>query len=214
MEIAQLRKEYTRDGLSEADMPAHPITLFQTWLQQAIEAGVLEPNAMSLATAGMDHLPNLRTVLLKKVDTSGLVFFTNYSSEKARELEANPQAAALFPWLPLERQVKFQGSVEKISKKESLEYFLSRPFGSQLGAWVSRQSSIITSRKILEMKLAEMKQKFSEGKVPLPSFWGGYRIKPCVVEFWQGGPHRLHDRIAYRKVSATGDSWEMSRLAP
>lgn len=214
MNVADLRKEYTQAGLSENDVPSDPIELFRLWFEQAIEAQILEPNAMSLATVDSHQMPNIRTVLLKIYDATGFVFFTNYTSQKATELDANPQASILFPWLALERQVKIQGTVEKISQTESLKYFMSRPFGNQLGAWVSNQSQIISSRSILEMKLAEMKQKFADGKVPLPSFWGGYRIVPRNFEFWQGRQNRLHDRIAYQLSNDGAKTWHICRLAP
>lgn len=211
MDIADLRREYTKGGLAFENTSPDPFAQFKHWFDQAIEAKLLEPNAMTLATADASGLPNVRTVLLKAYDSRGFVFFTNYTSRKAQELNANPKAAALFPWLPLERQIKIQGRAEKISTAESLKYFVSRPHGSQLGAWVSQQSSVISSRKLLEMKLSELKRKFTEGKVPLPDFWGGYRIVPEVFEFWQGGANRLHDRIEYRLDSA---QWSRQRLAP
>ncbi|MDX5328948.1 MAG: pyridoxamine 5'-phosphate oxidase, partial [Marinobacter sp.] len=174
-------------------------------------AGILEPNAMSLATTGSDQMPDLRTVLLKYFDSQGFVFYTNYGSRKARELDENPRAALLFPWIGLNRQVRIQGKVEKVSKAESLRYFASRPRGSQLGAWVSEQSKAITSRGLLEQKVAEMKRKFSSGEIPLPSFWGGYRVVPERIEFWQGRPSRLHDRFEYVREA---DGWTIQRLQP
>lgn len=212
--IADLRKEYTQTGLSENEVPQDPYALFKLWFEQAIEAQILEPNAMSLATVDPHQMPNIRTVLLKIYDAKGFVFFTNYSSQKATEIAATPQASILFPWLALERQVKIQGAVEKISQAESLKYFMSRPLGNRLGAWVSHQSQVISSRNILELKLAEMKQKFADGKVPLPSFWGGYRIVPRNFEFWQGRQNRLHDRIAYLPSKDACNTWEICRLAP
>jgi pyridoxamine 5'-phosphate oxidase len=177
-----------------------------------MEAKVIEPNAMSLATSGADQRPLLRTVLLKSYDERGFVFFTNFESRKARQMAENPNVALLFPWLALERQVIIRGAAEKISTAESLAYFVTRPRGSQLGAWVSAQSSVITTRSLLEQKWEEMKRKFSEGQVPLPSFWGGYRVVPRDLEFWQGRPSRLHDRFLYTRQ---GDSsWGIDRLAP
>ena len=214
MDIGQLRKEYSCKRLLESEVPEDPFDLFKTWFDQAIAAELLEPNAMVLATVDAEQLPNQRTVLLKKLDASGFVFFTNYSSQKSKELDHNPKASVLFQWLPLERQLKIRGTVKRIAKSESLSYFLSRPFGSQLGAWVSRQSSVISSRQILEMKLDEVKRKFADGKVPLPDFWGGYRIIPQQFEFWQGGPNRLHDRIAYERLNSQNSPWKISRLAP
>ena len=166
---------------------------------------------MSLATVGNDMMPSIRTVLLKTFDEQGFVFFTNYKSKKAEQIEQNPKAALLFTWLELERQIKIEGNIEKISTKDSLKYFLSRPKGSQIGAWVSHQSEIISSRSLLEQKFDEMKRKFVKGEVPFPSFWGGYIIKPIQIEFWQGGQDRLHDRFVY---TLKDNNWEISRLAP
>lgn len=212
MDISNLRENYTRAGLSRSDLHDHPVDQFTLWFRQAQEARLPEPNAMSIATATASGVPSLRTVLLKYFDRSGFVFFTNYSSTKSQEISENPHVALMFPWITLERQVIVKGQAEKISKTESLKYFASRPHGSQLGAWVSQQSSVITGRKILELKLDEMKRKFKEGKVPLPDFWGGYRVIPETVEFWQGRPNRLHDRFQY---SRTDDgNWVAERLAP
>ncbi len=213
MDISHLREEYTRAGLDRDDLEANPFKQFAHWFAQAQEAQIPEPNAMSLATSALSGMPSLRTVLLKYFDDKGFVFFTNYESAKARELEENPQAALMFPWITLERQVIVQGRVERISKTESLKYFMSRPHGSQLGAWVSAQSSVITSRTLLELKLNEIKQKFHEGRVPLPSFWGGYRVIPERFEFWQGRPSRLHDRFEYLRADAA-ENWAIQRLQP
>lgn len=211
--LASLREEYTKDGLNEADAEANPVAQFRKWFEQALAAKLIEPNAMTLATVDAGGMPNVRTVLLKAYDERGFVFFTNYDSTKARELAASGKAALLFPWLGLERQVKIRGTVEKISTAESLKYFISRPFGSRLGAWVSHQSQVISSRQVLEAKLEQIKNKFSSGEVPLPSFWGGYRVVPQSFEFWQGGAKRLHDRLEY--IPATGGkSWDIRRLAP
>ncbi|WP_330925039.1 pyridoxamine 5'-phosphate oxidase [Candidatus Sororendozoicomonas aggregata] len=214
MDISHLRKEYTQAGLSKDSLSNDPLEQFSLWFKQAQEAQLPEPNAMSLATVDVDKMPGLRTVLLKYFDTRGFVFFTNYGSRKAKDIAVNPQAALLFPWITLERQVIVRGSVEKISKRESLHYFSGRPHGSQLGAWVSEQSSVITSRKLLAMKLDEIKRKFSDGKVPLPSFWGGYRVVPQSIEFWQGRPNRLHDRFLYSRSSDSAVDWQIDRLAP
>lgn len=212
MDIGALRKEYTRGGLHRDDLRDAPMEQFRIWFDQAREAGLPEPNAMVLATVGEDGQPSQRTVLLKAYDSAGFVFFTNYRSRKAREIEGNGRVGLCFPWFPLERQVTIRGNAEKISRKESLRYFLSRPVGSRLGAWVSDQSSVISSRKILEMKLGEIKRKFSNREIPLPDFWGGFRVVPVAVEFWQGRESRLHDRFEY--VRREGDSWDLSRLSP
>ena len=181
-------------------------------MREAIETELLEPNAMALATVSATGAPSVRTVLLKGFDARGLVFYTNYTSAKARDLAANTQVACLFQWLPLERQVSVRGRAEKISTEESLKYFLSRPHESQIGAWASQQSQVITTRALLEEKFAEMKNKFQAGQVPLPEFWGGYRIVPQTFEFWQGRPSRLHDRFVYRQEAA--QSWQINRLMP
>lgn len=213
MDISHLREEYTRAGLEREQLADNPFEQFDLWFRQAQDAQIPEPNAMSLATASENGMPSLRTVLLKYFDKRGFVFFTNYESSKAQEIEVNPKAAMMFPWVTLERQVIIQGAVEKISKAESLKYFISRPHGSQLGAWVSSQSNVITNRTLLELKLNEVKQKFSKGRVPLPSFWGGYRIVPERFEFWQGRPSRLHDRFEYLKPYSS-EQWEIQRLQP
>lgn len=211
MDISDMRRDFESDGLDRDALNDDPVKQFETWFNHAREAGVLEPNALSLGTARPDGMPGLRTVLLKYFDANGFVFFTNYGSHKANELDANPQAAMLFPWVALNRQVIVQGTVEKVSKAESLRYFASRPRGSQIGAWVSDQSQVITSRGLLEQKVAEIKQRFSDGDVPLPSFWGGYRVVPERIEFWQGRPSRLHDRFEYVR---DGEQWRIQRLQP
>ena len=212
MNLADMRRNYTRDGLSEESAAADPFTQFRTWFERALQADLAEPNAMALATVNPQGQPSQRTVLLKAYDAKGFVFYTNYTSAKAADIAQNPQVCLLFTWLDLERQVKIQGRAEKISAAESLRYFASRPFGSRLGAWVSHQSSIISSRKLLEMKLDEMKRKFAGGEVPLPSFWGGFRVRPTLIEFWQGRENRLHDRLQY--TPADGEGWKIERLAP
>jgi pyridoxamine 5'-phosphate oxidase len=206
------RSEYTRGELDRDELKPNPFEQFALWFNQALEAKVVEPNAMSLATAGADLRPLVRTVLLKMYDQRGFVFFTNFESRKARHLAENANVSLLFPWLALERQVIVCGSAEKISTAESLAYFITRPRGSQLGAWVSAQSSVITTRSLLEQQWEAMKRKFGEGEVPLPSFWGGYRVVPRDIEFWQGRASRLHDRFLYTR-QADG-SWNIDRLAP
>jgi pyridoxamine 5'-phosphate oxidase len=215
MDIGDMRRDFESDGLDRDQLDDNPVQQFQIWFEDARKADILEPNAMSLATADGDGLPDLRTVLLKYFDDSGFVFYTNYGSRKAREMEQNPQAALLFTWLGLNRQVRIQGKVEKISKTESLRYFASRPRGSQIGAWVSEQSKAITSRGLLEQKVAEIKRKFGDGEVPLPSFWGGFRVAPHSIEFWQGRPSRLHDRFEYNLTEQGSDKlWTIERLQP
>ncbi|BES69196.1 pyridoxamine 5'-phosphate oxidase [Marinobacter nanhaiticus D15-8W] len=211
MDISNMRRDFESEGLDVDALDANPVGQFANWFNHAREAGILEPNALSLGTTGTDGQPNLRTVLLKYFDDHGFVFFTNYGSRKAHELDENPRAAMLFPWIALNRQVIIQGRVEKVSKAESLRYFASRPRGSQIGAWVSEQSRVIKTRGLLEQKVAEIKQRFQDGEVPLPTFWGGYRVVPERFEFWQGRPSRLHDRFEYLK---DGEHWQIQRLQP
>ena len=211
MDLSNFRENYTKGGLKRKDLLDNPVEQFEQWFKQATETDIPEPNAFSLATVSGQGAPDIRTVLLKLFDEQGFVFFTNYESKKAKDILENPHVAMLFPWVSLERQVKIIGKAEKISTTASLKYFLSRPHGSQLGAWVSQQSHVISSRSILEMKLAEMKRKFKNKQVPLPDHWGGFRIVPEIVEFWQGGKNRLHDRFEYRLKD--GD-WIIHRLAP
>jgi pyridoxamine 5'-phosphate oxidase len=211
-EVAALRREYASDRLRRATLEADPIEQFARWFANAREAGVLEPNAMSLATADPTGRPSLRTVLLKYFDAQGFVFFTNLRSRKAREIAGNAQVSLLFPWLDLGRQVVADGTAEPISTAEAARYFLSRPRGSQIGAWVSHQSSVVGSRALLESKFEEIKRRFATGEVPLPDFWGGYRVRPMRFEFWQGQPNRLHDRFEY-SAGADG-AWTIERLAP
>lgn len=211
MDISKIRKEYTQSGLHQKDLKKNPFEQFDIWFKQALEASMLEPNAFDLATVNKEMQPRSRIVLLKYYDKEGFVFFTNYESRKGRDIDINPKVAMLFPWLELERQVKIEGVVKKLDKKDSLKYFLSRPKGSQLGAWVSKQSSIISTRKLLEQKMEEVKQRFKEGKIPIPDFWGGYKIIPHRFEFWQGRQNRLHDRFEF---SLKGNNWETQRLSP
>jgi pyridoxamine 5'-phosphate oxidase len=212
LNVANMRAEYTSVGLNRNSLAPDPIEQFRLWFDQACSAQLPEPNAMSLATAWKDARPSVRTVLLKQFDHRGFVFFTNLESKKARQLAENPHACLLFPWLQLERQVIIHGTVEKTSVAEAIQYFVTRPLGSRLAAWASPQSSAITSRKLLEMKWEEMKRKFANGQVPLPSFWGGYRLKPAEFEFWQGRANRLHDRFRYSPDPA--GAWTIERLAP
>ncbi len=211
MDLAEFRKEYSDRGMHREDLHSDPVRQFEQWFQQAIELQLHEPNAMTLATVDATGMPYQRTVLLKYFDANGFVFFTNYSSRKAKQIGENPKVSLLLPWIPLERQVIIQGRAERISTAESLKYFSSRPRDSQLGAWVSNQSEVITSRKFLMQKLNEIKEKFQHGEIPLPSFWGGFRVVPEMIEFWQGGPARLHDRFLYRRE---GGSWAIDRLSP
>lgn len=212
MNLEELRRNYASRSLDLADLQPDPFAQFDTWMREAIETQLLEPNAMSLATVGPAGAPSLRTVLLKGFDARGFVFYTNYASRKARDLAANAQVALLFQWLPLERQVSVTGRAEKISAVESLKYFLTRPRDSQIGAWASRQSEVITTRSLLEQKFAEMKAKFAAGEIPLPSDWGGYRVTPATFEFWQGRPSRLHDRFRYGRPD--DGTWQIERLMP
>lgn len=209
-DVAELRRNYTRDGLRRDDLDADPIGQFRKWFTDAVQAELIEPNAMVLATTDGTR-PSSRTVLLKAYDERGFVFFTNYESRKAKDMAADSHVSLLFPWYPLERQVGILGRAERISAAESLAYFSSRPHGSRLGAWVSQQSSVINSRKFLEMKWDEMKRKFSDGEIPLPSFWGGFRVVPSEFEFWQGRENRLHDRFRYTREES---GWTIERLAP
>lgn len=213
MNVGDMREDYRQGELEREDMAANPFQQFDVWFKEALATPeILEANAMTLATAGANGRVTARTVLLKAWDEKGFVFFTNYGSVKARQIAENDQVALLFPWLPLQRQVSISGRAEKISMAESLAYFVSRPHTSQLGAWVSQQSSVITSRKLLEMKFEELRRKFSEGKVPLPDFWGGFRVKPETIEYWQGRTSRLHDRFLYTRDS--DGQWTLDRLAP
>lgn len=211
-DLGDLREEYGHDSLSVDSVHPSPIEQFRIWFDHAVAQKIPEPNAMSLATVDENGQPWQRTVLLKAYDEKGFVFYTNYESRKGKHLAKNPKTCVLFPWIQLERQVVVTGTVERVSTSESLRYFASRPFGSRLGAWVSQQSSVVSSRSILLAKLEEMKSKFKDGDVPLPSFWGGYRVKPETVEFWLGGKSRIHDRIFYQKTA--DNSWSIARLAP
>ena len=210
-DIASIRKEYTQAQLDEDSILKNPFEQFEKWFNEALESQITEPTAMILSTVNSENRPFQRTVLLKSYGEDGLVFYTNYESRKAKHLTENPNVSILFPWYELERQVAVTGRVEKVSTQQSLKYFLSRPAGSQLGAWVSNQSQVISSRSILESKLEQMKKKFKEGKIPLPDHWGGYRIVPETFEFWQGRKSRLHDRFFFEKQES---NWTLNRLAP
>jgi pyridoxamine 5'-phosphate oxidase len=210
-DIADLRREYSIKPLHRSDLDPNPFKQFNTWFEEALQAESMDPNAMSIATVAENGQPSLRTVLLKYYDEDGFVFYTNLGSQKADEIGGNHRVALLFYWHELHRQVKILGKAERIGAKENIRYFMRRPRESQIGAWVSRQSSVISSRSILENKFAEMKQKFANGEIPLPSFWGGFRVAPDCIEFWQGRESRLHDRFVY---TAAQSDWEIKRLAP
>lgn len=209
---AGLHLEYRRGRLLESEMDPNPFVTFTAWFQAANEANLYEPNGMTLATVGADGRPSARVVLLRVIDERGFCFFTNYESRKGHELAQNPWAALLFWWGELERQVRIEGQVEPLTEAESDAYYHSRPRGSRLGAWVSPQSQVIANRQVLEEKLAALEAEYAGKEPPRPSFWGGYRVVPTMFEFWQGGPHRLHDRIRYQ--SQEDGSWRIERLAP
>jgi pyridoxamine 5'-phosphate oxidase len=210
--LPDMRRHYERARLTRDTLLPDPVAQFELWLREAVEARVIEPNAMTLATATRDGRPLVRTVLLKGLDARGFVFFTNLESRKARHLADNPHVSLVFPWLALERQVVITGTAGKIPLRETMKYFLTRPRESQLAAWASQQSRAISSRKVLEMEWERLKDKFRTGKIPVPSFWGGFRVVPETIEFWQGGPHRLHDRFQYTRQP--DGAWLIERLAP
>ncbi|WP_439134049.1 pyridoxamine 5'-phosphate oxidase [Pseudomaricurvus sp.] len=219
MDIDQVRRDYLQGGLKREDLASDPIEQFELWLKQAIEAGMQDPTAMTVATVDAEGQPSQRIVLLKQVDPQGFVFYTNYESHKAQDITVNPLVSLHFPWHALERQVKVCGRAEKVSAADSLKYFSSRPEESQLAAWASAQSRPVSSRQLLMQQFNAMKEKFKQGKIPLPDFWGGYRVVPSSIEFWQGGAHRLHDRFQYSRLKAddrseTGGDWTIERLAP
>jgi pyridoxamine 5'-phosphate oxidase len=206
------RYEHAARGLRRRDLDPDPIKQFSNWFTAAIEAEIRDVNAMSLATAGRNARPSVRVVLLKGFDQDGFVFFSNYESEKGVQLEANPYAALAFYWIELDRQIRIAGKAEKTSRQESEAYFHSRPIGSQLGAWASRQSEVLDGRRVLDARMAEMTERYADKPIPLPPHWGGYRVKPDTIEFWQGRPNRLHDRFRYRL--RTDGNWLIERLAP
>ena len=211
MSLEDNRREYDYGQLSRESLADNPFSQFTLWMDQAIEAKIQDPTAMSLATVNAEGKPWQRMVLLKGFDKQGFVFYTNLGSRKAQEIDHNAQVSLHFPWLQLDRQVIVGGQVEPLSKTEVMNYFLSRPKGSQLAAWASKQSSPIASRQALEAQFEKIKRRFAEGEISPPEFWGGYRVVPSEIEFWQGGENRLHDRFSYRK---DGDDWHISRLSP
>ena len=210
--LADIRREYSRGGLDRQDLHDDPIIQFDAWLKDIIDTGLPDPTAMTVATVDASGQPSQRIVLLKDVSPKGFVFYTNLGSRKAEELKQNPRISLHFPWHIIERQVKVCGVVEPLSSLEVSKYFLSRPRESQLAAWASQQSRPVSTRQLLMSKFAEVKDKFAKGQVPLPSFWGGYRVIPHEIEFWQGGEHRLHDRFVYRRQP--DNTWQIERLMP
>jgi pyridoxamine 5'-phosphate oxidase len=210
-DLAALRQEYFTHGLRRIDLDPDPIRQFGIWYNAAVEVGISEVNSIALATVAENGQPTVRIVLLKSFDPAGFVFYTNYLSEKGRHLEKNARAGLVIHWKELDRQIRIDGISEKLSREESSRYFHSRPIGSQLGAWVSHQSEVIDARRMLEAKLAELEERFASQEIPCPTYWGGYRVKPERIEFWQGRPNRLHDRFRYTRA---GDAWRIDRLAP
>lgn len=210
--LAHLRKEYTYAGLTEDDLEPDPIEQFKKWFLQSVDANLPEPTAMTLATATKTGKPSARIVLLKKFDEHGFVFFSNYKSRKGKELSDNPFAALVFHWISLERQIRISGKVSKVSRKESEEYFQMRPTGSKIAAWASEQSVIIAGRRELEKRVEELSAEYQNNEVPLPPNWGGYRVAPTEIEFWQGRPSRLHDRLLYSR--RRNRTWKIERLSP
>jgi pyridoxamine 5'-phosphate oxidase len=212
LDLESLRTEYTKGGLEREDLHENPIEQFNRWMQQTVDAKLPDPNAMTIATVDATGQPSQRIVLLKQLDDRGFVFFTNLNSHKAQDLKYNPKISLHFPWYFLERQVKVCGVAEQLSTAEVLKYFVTRPRDSQLGAWASQQSRPISSRALLLQQFESMKNKFSKGEIPLPDFWGGFRVKPHQIEFWQGGAARLHDRFQYNLQP--DNSWAIERLEP
>ena len=214
MSLQDNRREYDYGKLTRESLSASPFDQFTLWMEQAIEAGIQDPTAMSVATVSAEGKPWQRMVLLKDFDQRGFVFYTNLGSRKAKEIAVNAQVSLHFPWLQLDRQVIVGGRAERLSTVDVLKYFLSRPKGSQLAAWASKQSSRINSRQALETQFAQIKEKFAEGEIPLPDFWGGFRVVPEEIEFWQGGEMRLHDRFSYSRFEDDSSSWDIGRLSP
>lgn len=212
MDLEQIRREYLMGGLNRQDLLPDPVQQFECWLEQAVASQIPDPTAMVLATVAADGQPDQRIVLLKHLDARGFVFYTNYNSKKAADISANAKVSLHFPWHVMERQVRVSGRAAKVSQAESVKYFVSRPFGSQIAAWASPQSAAISGRSVLEEKFASLKAKYAEGAVPTPDFWGGLRIVPERMEFWQGGANRLHDRFEYRLLES--GQWQINRLAP
>ena len=211
MKLFDMRRDYSEGQLRRQDLKDDPIDFLAGWFEEACRATVIDPNAVSLATTGPDAMPLVRTVLIKQFDSSGFVFFTNYESRKARHIAENPHVSFVFPWLALQRQVIVTGVAQKLSASDSIAYFAARPVDAQLAAWASHQSHAISSRAVLEMTWADMKRKFAAGKIPIPPFWGGFRIIPATIEFWQGRMGRLHDRFLYTRED---NGWRIERLAP
>jgi pyridoxamine 5'-phosphate oxidase len=212
MSIADLRRDYSQPPLLESDVDADPFRQFRAWLEEALAGGLPEPNAMILATVSADGQPSARTVLLRGFDDAGFVFYTNYDSRKGRELAENPRAALVFYWPELQRQVRVEGPVEFVAPEQSDHYFRTRPRDSQLGAWASPQSAVLANRGVLEERFQEVEKLYEGRDVPRPPNWGGYRVRPAVLEFWQGRPGRLHDRLCYRRLPS--GSWQIERLSP
>lgn len=212
MSIADMRRQYNMGHLSEQDLTSHPMDLFKRWLGEAIDAKIPDPTAMTVATVDSNGQPSQRIVLLKNYDQDGFVFYTNLGSRKARELANNPKISIHFPWFFMERQVRVCGVAEKLTTAQNARYFLSRPKDSQLAAWASQQSQPISSRELLMTQFKQMKDKFAKGEIPLPDFWGGFKVAPHQIEFWQGGEDRLHDRFEYTRQA--DDSWQIQRLMP
>ncbi len=210
--MRELRKEYNLGRLEESQLTSDPISLFETWFNDAVEAGLPDPNAMTVATVDENGQPCQRIVLLKGIEKGCFLFYTNLGSRKAKELKQNPKISLHFPWFFMERQVRVLGQASLLSRTEVLSYFVSRPKASQLGAWASQQSQPISTRELLMTQFHQVKEKFSKGEIPLPDFWGGYRVEPHLIEFWQGGEHRLHDRIEYNKDPS--GTWHFQRLMP